>query len=38
VLVGIVKNEIATTPLAEIGGKMRPVDRALLELARVMAL
>jgi 6-phosphofructokinase 1 len=38
VLVGIVKNEIATTPLAEIGGKMRPVDRGLLELARVMAL
>jgi 6-phosphofructokinase 1 len=38
VLVGLVNNQIATTPLAEIGGRMRPADRELLELARVMAI
>lgn len=38
VLVGIVKNEVAHTPLAEIAGRTRPVDTALLELARVMAI
>jgi 6-phosphofructokinase 1 len=38
VLVGIVKNEIVTTPLAEIAGKTRPADARLLELARVMAI
>jgi 6-phosphofructokinase 1 len=38
VLVGIIKGEVATTPLAQITGKMRPADASLLELARVMAL
>ena len=38
VLVGIVRNAIANTPLAEIAGRTRPVDTALLELARTMAM
>ena len=38
VLVGIVANEISTTPLAEITGKTRPAKAELLELARVMAI
>ena len=38
VLVGIVKGGVITTPLAEITGRMRPADRQLLELARVMAM
>ena len=38
VLVGIVRSEAMTTPLAEIAGRTRPVDTALLELARVMAI
>jgi 6-phosphofructokinase 1 len=38
VLVGIIKGDIAVTPLAEIAGKMRPADASLLELARTMAL
>jgi 6-phosphofructokinase 1 len=38
VLVGIVRNEIIATPLAEIAGRTRLVDTALLELARVMAI
>src|SRR5262245_9952243 len=38
VLVGIVRNEVKRTPLVEIAGRTRPVDTALLELARVMAL
>jgi len=38
VLVGIVRNEVLHTPLVEIAGRTRPVDTALLELARVMAL
>jgi 6-phosphofructokinase 1 len=38
VLVGMVKGDIVTTPLAEIAGRMRPADAKLLELARVMAL
>ncbi len=38
VLVGIIKGDIAVTPLAEIAGKMRPADATLLELARVMAI
>ncbi len=37
-LVGIVKGEVAVTPLAEIAGRMRPADASLLELARVLAL
>jgi 6-phosphofructokinase len=38
VLVGIVKNDIVTTALAEIAGRTRPADAGLLELARVMAI
>jgi hypothetical protein len=29
---------VALTPLAEIAGRTRPVDTALLDLARVMAI
>ncbi len=38
VLVGMVKGDIVTTPLAEIAGRMRPADATLLDLARTMAL
>jgi 6-phosphofructokinase 1 len=38
VLVGIVRNDIVTTPLAEIAGRARPADAGLLELARTMAI
>jgi len=38
VLVGASCNEIVTTPLADIAGRTRPADAALLELARVMAI
>ena len=38
VLVGIIKSEVAVTPLVDIAGKMRPADASLLELARVMAI
>ena len=38
VLVGIVNNEIVTTPLDQITGRTRPADAGLLELARVMAI
>ncbi len=38
VLVGIVKTDIITTPLADIAGRTRPADASLLELARVMAI
>ena len=38
VLVGAARNEIVTTPLADIAGRTRPADAALLELARVMAI
>lgn len=38
VLVGRVRNEIVATPLAEIAGRTRPADTALLEMARVMAI
>jgi len=37
VLVGIVKGDIITTPLAEITGRTRPADASMLELARTMA-
>jgi 6-phosphofructokinase 1 len=37
VLVGLVKGEEITTPLAEIAGKQKPLDPDLLELARVLA-
>lgn len=38
VLVGMVKTDIVTTPLADIDGRTRPADASLLELARVMAI
>jgi 6-phosphofructokinase 1 len=38
VLVGITRGDVVVTPLAEIAGRMRPADRELLELARIMAL
>jgi 6-phosphofructokinase 1 len=37
-LLGMQRGEIATTPLAEIAGRMRPADARLVELARAMAL
>jgi len=37
-LVGLLRNEIAATPLAEIAGRTRPADAKLLEMARVMAI
>ena len=37
VLVGLVRNEIVATPLADIAGRVKPIDRDLLELARVLA-
>ena len=37
VLVGLVHSEIAHTPLAEVAGRTKPLDLALLELARVLA-
>jgi 6-phosphofructokinase 1 len=38
VLVGTLRGEIASTPLAEIAGRTRPAKAELLELARVMAM
>jgi 6-phosphofructokinase 1 len=37
VLVGLRKNEVATTPLAEVVAGKKPLDPRLLELARVLA-
>jgi 6-phosphofructokinase 1 len=37
VLLGLLRNEIAATPLADVAGKTKPIDRDLLELARVLA-
>ena len=36
-LVGLVGGQIATTPLADVAGKTKPIDCTLLELARVLA-
>jgi 6-phosphofructokinase 1 len=38
VLVGLSCDKVLATSLAEIGGRMRPADKELLELARVMAI
>ena len=38
VLAGMVRGEVIATPLAEVAGRTRPADAALLELARTMAL
>jgi 6-phosphofructokinase 1 len=37
VLVGMVDNRVAATPLAEVAGKTKPIDCALLDLARMLA-
>jgi 6-phosphofructokinase 1 len=37
VLVGLLKGEIASTPLDEVVAKRKPLDRHLLDLARVLA-
>ena len=37
VLVGLVKGEIAATPLAKVVANKKPLDQRLLELARVLA-
>jgi 6-phosphofructokinase 1 len=37
VLVGVLRNEVAATPLADVAGKTKPIDFRLLELARVLA-
>jgi 6-phosphofructokinase 1 len=37
VLMGLLCNEIAATPLADVAGKTKPIDANLLELARVLA-
>ena len=37
VLVGLTRNEVTRTPLAEIAGKTKPIRPELLELARVLA-
>jgi 6-phosphofructokinase 1 len=37
VLLGLICNEIAATPLGDVAGKTKPIDRDLLELARVLA-
>jgi 6-phosphofructokinase 1 len=37
-LVGMLQGKVGATPLADIGGRTRPADAALLELARTMAL
>jgi 6-phosphofructokinase 1 len=37
ILVGLVNNDIATTPLGEVAGKTKPIDCRLLDMARVLA-
>jgi 6-phosphofructokinase 1 len=37
-LAGVVLGEIVRTPLAEVAGRTRPADTALLEMARVLAM
>jgi len=37
VLVGWIRGEVATTPLAEVAGRSKALDPELLELARVLA-
>jgi hypothetical protein len=38
VLLGMADGRVAATPLAQIAGRMRPADAALLDLARTMAM
>jgi 6-phosphofructokinase 1 len=37
VLVGLLRGEVATTPLAEVAGAAKPLDLRLMDLARVLA-
>jgi 6-phosphofructokinase 1 len=37
VLIGILAGEVAATPLSEVVGRTKPLDRSLLELARTLA-
>ena len=37
VLVGVLDNDIVATPLADVAGRTKPIDLALLALARVLA-
>ena len=37
VVVGVTNNAITETPLAEVAGRIKPIDRSLFELARVLA-
>ncbi|HWU90807.1 MAG TPA: 6-phosphofructokinase, partial [Kofleriaceae bacterium] len=37
VLIGVTGNTIAETPLGEVAGRIKPIDPALFELARVLA-
>ena len=37
VLVGLLRNAISATPLAEVAGRTKPIDTELLELARILA-
>jgi 6-phosphofructokinase 1 len=37
VVIGMSRNEITETPLAEVAGRTKPIDPALFELARVLA-
>lgn len=37
VLVGLLHNDIVATPLIDVAGKTRPIDKNLLDLARVLA-
>ena len=36
VLVGLIRSRVATTPLSEVVGKLKPIDPELFELARVL--
>lgn len=37
ILVGWMRDEVATTPLSEVAGRTKPIDSRLLELARMLA-
>jgi 6-phosphofructokinase 1 len=37
VLVGLLKGELATTPLTEVVANKKPIDLSLMELARTLA-
>jgi 6-phosphofructokinase 1 len=37
VLIGVTRSAITETPLAEVAGRLKPIDPSLFELARVLA-